>query len=424
MRQLLGSIQPYQWGSVDLLPRFLRTEPTGEPQAELWLGAHAQAPSRIGEKPLDAAIAADPAGWIGAESCGRFGPRLSYLMKVLAVAQPLSLQAHPNRAQAEAGFARESAAGISSTAPNRSYRDDWPKPEAICALDTFDTLCGFREPSQTFALFDQLGVSAAIDLVQPLRGGNAAELARVFSQLLRMRDASGLVTAVVDAATECTAGDGALGDIARTAVEISAHHPGDSGVLAALMMNRIRLRPHQAIFVPPGNLHAHLSGIGVEIMANSDNVLRGGLTGKHIDVEELLTVVDFTPGFAGVVSGAQTESGVFSYRSEADEFALWRLEADGESVDAAAAIDVPATGHGRIALVSDGQLTFHAAAGPAGSASGDHRAANGFPTGVSKIDLNRGESCFLQPGDRVQVTGYGTAFVASPGPVDHYRPTT
>jgi mannose-6-phosphate isomerase len=410
MRQLTGSIRPYQWGSVDLLPAFMRSEPTGKPQAELWLGAHPQAPSAVGEEPLDAVIAADPAGWIGAESRGRFGSRLPYLMKVLAVAQPLSLQAHPDRAQAETGFAREEAAGMSRTAPTRSYRDDWPKPEAVCALDSFDTLYGFREPDQTFALVDQLGVPAATDLVQPLRGGSAAELARVFARLLRMPDASGLVSAVLEAARDRTGEDGALGGFARTAAEVGAHYPGDSGLLAGLLMNRVRLQPNQAIFVPPCTLHAHLSGIGVEIMANSDNVLRGGLTGKHIDVEELLRVVDFTPGSAGVLSGSQTRPGVFSYRSGADEFALWRLEVGGEPTD------VPATGQGRIALVSDGELAFQTATDPIGAASGDRRAGSGPPAGMSKIDLNRGESCFLQPADRVRVTGRGTAFVASPGP--------
>lgn len=414
MRRLTGTVQPYPWGSATQLPHFLGTEPTGEPQAELWLGAHPQAPSRIDDTSLDAAIAADPAAWVGAEPVRRYGPRLPFLMKVLAAAQPLSLQAHPDRAQAETGFAREDAVGTARTAPERTYSDDWPKPEALCALDSFDALCGFREAGETFALFEQLGVPGAVDLVRPLQRGGADQLAEVFERLLRIRDASELVTAVRQAAQPETDRPGPFGDFARTAVEVSAHYPTDAGVLAALIMNRVRLQRHEAIYLPPGNLHAYLSGIGVEIMANSDNVLRGGLTGKHIDIDELLGLLDFTPGFAGTVPVSQTAPGVISYQTGAPEFALWRLDVDD-------LVDVPGRGQGRIALVTEGELTFWTAPDSAGTAADDssrhHRSAEDrILSDPRNVDLTRGESGFILPADRTRVTGSGTVFVSATGP--------
>lgn len=411
MRRLTGSVQPYPWGSVELLPRFLGAAPTGEPQAELWLGAHPQAPSRVDDTTLDTAIAADPAGWLGTDPVHRFGPRLSFLMKVLAAAQPLSLQAHPSRAQAEAGFARENAARIAQTAPERTYRDDWPKPEALCALDSFDALCGFRQPDETFALFEQLGVTRAVDLVRPLHHGGADELAQVFERLLRMPDASDAVAAVRAAARHVAGRPGPFGDFARTAVEVGEHYPRDAGVLAALTMNRVRLQRNEAIYLPAGNLHAYLSGIGVEIMANSDNVLRGGLTGKHIDVDELLGLLDFTPGFAGTVPVSRTAPGVVSYQTGAPEFALWRLDVNDT-------VALPGTGHGRIALVTEGELTFRTVQDDtaAGADSSGHDRTATIPTDPARCDLARGESCFLLPADRTQVTGRGTAFVGSTGP--------
>lgn len=389
MKRLLGEIQPYAWGSKDALPQFLGVAPTGASQAELWLGAHPSAPARIDGEPLDAAITADPDELVGTAPVQRFGPRLPYLMKVLAAAQPLSLQAHPDRQQAEAGFARENAAGVAVDAPNRTYRDDWPKPEALCALGEFHALCGFREPAESYRLFAELGVQAAVDLVRPLQSGGPAELREVFGALLRMANAAGLVDQVVQAATKINSEPGELGDFARTAVEIASFYPGDPGVLAALIMNRVRLQKNEALYLPAGNLHAYLSGLGVEIMANSDNVLRGGLTGKHIDVDELLRLLDFTPGWAGPVPITEESDGVYSYRTEAPEFALWRVEIDRPEVA------VPAAGLGRVLLVTDGTLSI---AGP-----------------ENTLEIDRGQSVFLRADETATLTGSGTAFVGAAG---------
>ncbi|HEU5484711.1 MAG TPA: type I phosphomannose isomerase catalytic subunit, partial [Microlunatus sp.] len=163
MDLVTGSIQNYAWGSTTALPEFLGVPPDGRPQAELWLGAHPVAPSMLAGSSLAERIDADPAGVVGAASVAEFGPRLPYLLKVLAAAQPLSLQAHPSRAQAEEGHAREEASGVDRSAPHRLFRDDWPKPEMLVALGDVEALCGFAEPDQTHALFARLDVPAATE---------------------------------------------------------------------------------------------------------------------------------------------------------------------------------------------------------------------------------------------------------------------
>lgn len=389
MDRLTGQIQPYAWGSKTAIPELLGSEPTDDPQAELWLGAHPKAPSTFGDQPLDAAITADPESLVGKASVDQFGARLPYLMKVLAAAQPLSLQAHPSRDEAEAGFAREEAAGIAVDAAERLYKDDWPKPEALCALGDVEALCGFRDPAETHALFTALGVESAAELVAPLQQGEADSLAEVFGNLLQLsEDQALIVTDVVEAARALVDGDDDLAAFARTAVELDQFYPGDAGVLGGLLMNRMAFGRNQALFLPAGNLHAYLHGIGVEIMANSDNVLRGGLTPKHIDVEELLRLLDFTPGVPDLVEAVEEEPGVWRYQTPAPEFALWRLDLDDQEVA------LPGTGHGRIALVVEGSARL---------------------SGPATLELGRGESAFVTAPDDVRAKGTGTVFVGGPG---------
>ncbi|HEU4545798.1 MAG TPA: mannose-6-phosphate isomerase, class I, partial [Microlunatus sp.] len=354
--------------------------------------------SLLGGRSLADAIAADSAGVVGAAAVGEFGPQLPYLLKVLAAAQPLSLQAHPSRAGAEAGFAREEAAGLDRAAPTRLYRDDWPKPEMLVALGDVEALCGFREPDETYALFARLGVAAATDLVAPLQGGGPDQLAEVFARVLGLPEGEREVIAqVVTAAAELDeAGAGEtdpeLGLFVRTAVELDEHYPGDPGVLAALLMNRMGFGRFQGLFLPAGNLHAYLHGIGVEIMANSDNVMRGGLTPKHVDVSELLAILDFTPGMPELVDVVEESTGVWRYRTPAPEFALWRLEAATDPVT------VPAAGSGRIVLVIEGRVEVS--------------------DQTTSLSLVQGQSVFGYPGDALTVTGVGgtgTVTVAAPG---------
>jgi mannose-6-phosphate isomerase len=391
MERLTGVIQPYAWGSMTAIPEFLGSEPTGRPQAELWFGAHPLAPSIVDGEPLDKVVAHDPVGVVGRASVEAFGPRLPFLLKVLAAAQPLSLQAHPSREQAEAGFAREQAAGIPRDAPNRTYRDGWPKPEVLCALVETEALCGFREPQETYQLFKKLGVAGALDLVEPLaEAGVPAEkrLATVFGRLLRLpADQRSVITEIVHAAEASSSDDPA--SFARTARDLGQYYPGDPGVLAALLMNRVTLHPGDALYMPAGNLHAYLSGGGVEIMANSDNVMRGGLTPKYVNVDELLAILDFAPGFRGLITPVEESTGVWRYPAPTPEFALWRLEARRESVN------VPAGTSGRILVVTDGEVSTK--------------------SGAEELDLVRGEAALLTPGEEVVVTGRGTAFVGGPG---------
>ena len=390
--RLNGVIQPYAWGSATMIPQLLGVEPSGEPQAELWLGAHPLAPSTIDHRPLDELLAKDPRGLIGDASVQAFGPRLPFLVKVIAADRPLSLQAHPSREQAELGFAREQAAGIPRDAANRIYRDGWPKPEVLCALVQTEALCGFREPAESYALFEGLGVDSAVRLVADLASADLApeqRLASVFERLLRLTgDPEGVVSEVVRAADGVLA-DGESGLFARTACELGHFYPGDPGVLAALLMNRIELHANDAIFLPAGNLHAYLRGGGVEVMANSDNVMRGGLTPKHIDVDELLSVLDFTPGFAGLIQPVEETPGLWHYPVPAPEFALWRIDS------ADTPIPLPATDSARILLVTEGSLSLD--------------------SGNAVLGLVRGESAWISASETCTVRCSGIAFVGAPG---------
>ena len=392
MERLTGVIQPYAWGSRTAIPELLGREPTAEPQAELWLGAHPLAPSIVDGEPLDKVVADDPVGVVGRAAVEAFGPRLPFLLKIIAAEQPLSLQAHPSREQAEAGYAREQAAGVPRDAPHRTYRDGWPKPELLCALAETEALCGFREPRETYQMFQRLAVDNALKLVAPLadadlRGPHSLKL--VFSRLLHLGpDERTVITEIVRAA-EVVQGSDDLARFAHTARELNRYYPGDPGVLAALLMNRITLQPGDALFMPSGNLHAYLSGGGVEIMANSDNVMRGGLTPKYVNVDELLTILDFTPGLRSLVTPVEESRGIWRYPTPAREFALWRLEPDGELAA------VPAAGSGRVLLVTDGELTARS------------------PT--AELDLVRGDAALLSAGEEATLTGRGTAFVGGPG---------
>jgi mannose-6-phosphate isomerase len=301
IRELSNTIQPYAWGSCSALAE-LRGDPSPAkaPEAELWMGAHPLAPSRLlvsGES-LQTALERAPEEHLGAEVLGEYGPRLPFLLKVLAAATPLSLQAHPTIAQAIRGFAADEAAGIPIDSPERNYKDQNHKPELLCALGEFWALCGFREVARTLELLDELSVEE----LRPQRDVLAAEpdekgISKVFSAL--MRAPPEVRRSLAEQTTRaCQA---RLGQSARFADELSwaarigELYTGDVGVVSALLLNLVRLEPGEAIYLPAGNLHAYLGGTGVELMASSDNVLRGGLTPKHVNVPELLRILDFRP---------------------------------------------------------------------------------------------------------------------------------
>jgi mannose-6-phosphate isomerase len=272
---LLNPIRDYAWGSVTAIPELLGTEPSGEPQAELWMGAHEDEPSILAAsgKSLYDAVAEEPDRVLGAETVKRFGGRFPFLAKILAAAQPLSIQAHPSPEQARDGFAREDAAGVPRDAAERNYRDPWPKPEMLIALGTFDGLVGFRPVDRTLALLDALGAEPLDPIADRLRHGRLRE---AFTAIMETaRDDVRPMVAALGEACRWYAGE-AFALEAATLDRLSQDFPDDPGVLAALLLNRVRLERFEAVYLPAGNVHCYLHGTGFEVMANSDNVLRGG----------------------------------------------------------------------------------------------------------------------------------------------------
>jgi mannose-6-phosphate isomerase len=342
--RLTNTVRPYSWGSLTAIPALLGTPPTGEPQAELWMGAHPGAPSTLdrgdGPRPLDAVIAADPEGELGAPVVQRFGPALPFLLKLLAAGEPLSVQVHPDLDQARAGFAAEEARGVPLGAPERNYKDANHKPELICALDDFTGLCGFRAPADTALLLESLAVPALTPLVDILRSKPEPEALREALTTV-LTDAPGTVADTVLATTEAlerAAADPArLGLPTALASSLSSYaavgrtFPGDPGVIAALLLNFVRLKPGEALYLGAGVPHAYLSGLGVEILANSDNVVRCGLTPKHVDVPELLRIVDFRSADPGVLHPVPVpgSDGEEFYSTPTDEFRLSRYTLGG-----------------------------------------------------------------------------------------------
>jgi mannose-6-phosphate isomerase len=304
MQLLRGAIRTYAWGSRTAIAEFTgRPSPAAHPEAELWLGANPGDPAFLeepgGEVSLLQAVVADPEGQLGPAVRARFGDELPFLLKVLAADEPLSLQAHPSAEQAAEGFAREERLGIPVNSPVRNYRDSSHKPELLVALHQFDALAGFRPVGRTIDLLRALAVSDLDPYIDLLNDQSDADgLRALFTTWITapQPDVDVLVTAVLDGAIQYLSSHATeFAAEAKTVLELGERYPGDAGVLAALLLNRITLGPGEGIFLAAGNLHAYLRGVGMEIMANSDNVLRGGLTPKHVDVPELLKVLNFTP---------------------------------------------------------------------------------------------------------------------------------
>jgi mannose-6-phosphate isomerase len=297
--ELDNVIQPYAWGSREALAALRGHGPTAAPEAELWMGAHPLAPSRLrpNGRPLDLEIAEAPETQLGAQVAADFEGKLPFLLKVLAAAAPLSLQAHPTREQADQGFAADEAQGIPLAAPHRNYKDRNHKPELLCALGEFWALCGFRNVRATLELLGSLNVPALAPCLALLESEpNQAGIARVFAGLMQAPAAEQRTLAAACArACQTGAGRGPFARELEWGARIAALYPGDVGLVSALLLNLVRLEAGEAIYLPAGNLHAYLGGTGVEIMASSDNVLRGGLTPKHVNVSELLRVLDFRP---------------------------------------------------------------------------------------------------------------------------------
>ncbi|MFI7388852.1 mannose-6-phosphate isomerase, class I [Streptomyces sp. NPDC049813] len=380
MDRLTNTVRPYAWGSTTAIPHLLGTEPTGEPQAEMWMGAHPGAPSRTERGPLDEVIAADPAGQLGEAAVGKFGPRLPFLLKLLAAGAPLSLQVHPDLRQAKEGYAAEEAKGVPVTAAERNYKDANHKPELICALTEFDGLCGFRAPEEAARLLEGLGVDSLKPYADLLRAHpEEAALREVLTAVLSA-DRDEMARTVADAATAARH----LGGEYEPYAGIAHHYPGDPGVIAAMLLNHVRLQPGEALFLGAGVPHAYLNGLGVEIMANSDNVLRCGMTPKHVDVPELLRIVRFEATDPGVLRPEASPGGEEVYDTPIDEFRLSRyVRAEG-----APAHDLTAPTP-QILLCTAGSVR------------------------AGGLDLAPGRSAFVPAGEKAEVSGTGTFFRAT-----------
>lgn len=348
MEILQNTVMPYAWGSRSAIAELTgRSAPTEKPEAEMWMGAHPVAPSRVERGSLADVITRDPENELGRVSVTAFGPRLPFLLKVLAAAEPLSIQAHPDMERAKAGYREEEEKGIPLDAPHRNYKDASHKPELLCALTPFDALCGFRRIDDTIALFDTLAVKELEPVLAPLR--NERDLGATFRAVMTALPA-GAVDATVKA---CAAHRGAFLRECAWAERLARLYPGDAGVVCALLLNNLRLEPGQAIYLGAGNLHAYLEGVGVEIMASSDNVLRGGLTKKHIDVPELMKALDFQAGPVAPLVPRAIDEVESVYETPAPEFRLSVLTLSGPPV-------TRTTDGAEILLATRGSAELHA----------------------------------------------------------------
>nr|BFD84464.1 mannose-6-phosphate isomerase, class I [Streptomyces sp. Xyl84] len=380
MDRLDNTIRPYAWGSTTAIPHLLGVAPSGEPQAEMWMGAHPGAPSRTARGTLAEVIDTDPERELGAETVAKFGPRLPFLLKILAAGAPLSLQVHPDLSQAKEGYADEERRGVPVDAPHRNYKDANHKPELICALTEFDGLCGFRAPDEAADLLAALDVDSLKPYADLLRARpQEAALREVLTALLTA-DPEEMAQTVGEAAAACAR----LGGDHAPYAGIAHHYPGDPGVLAAMLLNHVRLQPGEALFLGAGIPHAYLSGLGVEIMANSDNVLRCGLTPKHVDVPELLRIVRFEARDAGVLRPEAAPDGEEVYETPIDEFRLSRYVLPGGAPAHDLTLRTP-----QILLCTAGSVR------------------------AGEQELTPGQSVFVPAGEKAEVLGAGTVFRAT-----------
>lgn len=379
---LSNTPRSYAWGSTDLIAALEGRPAAASPEAEVWFGDH----------PDDPAVTADGRTldiWLADEGASTGSPRrLPYLLKLLAAASNLSIQAHPSIEQAEAGYAREEAAGVARDAPERTYRDRNHKPELIVALaDGFRALAGLRPHEDTLALLAAIGGTGAAGLASRLDGTEQATkvaIAWVLSDAAAPQVAE-IVRAAVEARTDRFGAELAM------AAELHGRYPHDPGIVVALLMNLVTLRRGEGLFVPAGVLHAYLSGIGVEIMAASDNVVRGGLTPKHVDAPALIDLLDTRMAAVPVVRPRDRGDGIHDYDVPVRDFALQSITPTGADV----------------AVAVRGATIALATAGSVGVES--------VRTG-SRVLLQPGQALFVTPDEAtILVGGRGELFLAAPG---------
>jgi mannose-6-phosphate isomerase len=374
IRKITNQALPYAWGSRTLISDYLAIDATGGPMAEIWFGTHLGSLARDFETPATTLLDL------------RADQPLSFLLKILAAGSPLSIQAHPNKAQAAEGFERENLAGISLGAAHRNYRDAGHKPEMIVALSEFEALCGFRSVEYIRELLEDIQSYPAAEDLKAAAGHWQTlldeSLRTLFSHLLNSRESFGVLSVALAALAN-------FDSRFELCLRLNEIYPGDPGVFIALMMNHVHLQPGQALYLPAGNIHAYLSGLGVEIMAASDNVLRGGLTAKHIDVAELEAIVDFDATAIEFVKQVEIAAGLVEFQTEADDFILYRLEPSAQRVLADLQL-----GEDAVILCTAGEVAVSNSLG-------------------ERLVLQRGEAAYSSKEARLTTfAGSGTAFVA------------
>lgn len=367
--RISGEEKNYPWGSKNLIQDHFGIGTANQPVAEIWFGTHEGGQS----KPLGS----------GQNLSDAIGSKLSFLVKFLAADSPLSIQVHPNALQAKAGFARENAAGISLTAPERNYKDDSHKPEILIAQTEFEALCGFRPRAQLLEIFLAFSESEARFGELAALTATDATLEEIFVELLEDQALAERFSSTVEALET----DSLAQQARALVVGLLTKYPGDTGALVALSLNHVKLSPGQAIYLPAGNLHAYLSGLGLEVMAASDNVIRGGLTSKHIDKAELRQITDFTELAQPVVAPRKLAEGLVEYPVSASEFRVYRAQVTGSNL--LADMDLPA---GAVVVCASGEVAI--------STSLEEREV-----------LKKGEVVFVSEAKKFSLSGSGDAFV-------------
>lgn len=372
MHVVRGVVQHYPWGDPTAIPRMLDVDPDGRPWAELWFGTHIGGASKVisvGDESVDGHRShADDTNGLSRPLAAVAG-ELPYLLKVLAAARPLSLQTHPDATRAREGFARENQARIPVGNSQRIYRDPFAKPELLCALGPFEALSGFRRPIDTVELLNTIGEGAS-ELAHIVADEGLRYTVHVLFS--GSAEAERLLDDVIDACRDVDLPE------AQWVTSLAESYPGDPAVVVTLLLNHVVLQPGQALYLDPGNLHAYLRGVGVEVMGSSDNVVRCGLTNKHVDVDEMLATIVTEPLLDPVLSptlAARTSTGkLWKFETPGAPFTLWMHQIRGAETLVAPTRELALCGVG------------------------------------STDVLRRGEVCYLAPGDEITLEGRATIF--------------
>jgi mannose-6-phosphate isomerase len=367
--RISGEVKNFSWGSKHLIQNHLGLGPTNQEVAEVWFGTHAGGQSKLLTS--------------GQNLSEAIGSRLSFLVKFLAADSPLSIQVHPNALQAKAGFAKENAAGIDLADPKRNYKDDSHKPEILIALSAFKALCGFRPRAEVQEIFLAFSESESRFGELAALAATDATIEEIFTELLEDQLLAERFSSTVEAMDADS-----LAERARAlVVGLLEKYPGDTGALVALLLNQIELESGEAIYLPAGNVHAYLSGFGLEVMAASDNVIRGGLTSKHIDKAELRQIADFSELAKPLVSTKKLAEGLVEYPVAASEFRVYRAQITGTNM--LADIDLPAAA---VIVCVSGEI------------------AVGTSLEEREV-LKKGEVVFVSEAKKFSLSGSGDAFV-------------